>query len=95
MSARLTVTGDLRGEPWLRFTPTIRGEAAEMDEMVETMAGDVEVALGITLLTPLLCAAGTIRMSVAVREEESIVIDFLAASEPWRTLVNALVPDCT
>src|SRR5687768_64090 len=51
MSARLTVTGDLRGEPWLRFTPTIGGEAAEMDKMVETVAGDVEVALGITLLT--------------------------------------------
>ncbi len=87
MSARITVIGDVRGEPWLRLVPTVGGQVAEMNRAVETAPGDVEVALGITLVTPLLCAAGTIRTTIALGEGESVVVDFLPYPEPWRSLV--------
>jgi hypothetical protein len=95
MSARVTLTADLRAEPWLRLVPTVGGQVTEMNRAVDTAAGDVEVSLGITLVTPLLCAAGTIRTTIALGDGESVVVDFLPYSEPWRTLVSGLVPDCT
>ena len=92
MSARITVIGNLRSEPWLRLTPTIRGRPVAMDTAVDVDAGDAEVACGITLTIPPLYACGEIRAVIAVEEAESVQVDFL---EPWRTLVNALVPRCT
>jgi hypothetical protein len=95
MSAHVTLTGDLRGEPWLRLAPTVGGQAAEMNRAVETAPGDVEIALGITLVTPLLCAAGTIRTTIVLGDGDSVVVDLLPYAEPWRALFNGLVPDCT